>query len=53
VIYEDTDLLFYNGIAVVSDDLEKLMVLKKLLESDLFISTLKTPQKIIPPVIFL
>ncbi len=45
VISEDTDLLFYNGIAVVSEDLEKLMVLKKLLESDLFYFYIKNTTK--------
>lgn len=36
VICKDLDLLFYNGIAIVSDDLEKLKVIKKIMESDLF-----------------
>jgi adenine-specific DNA-methyltransferase len=45
VISEDNDLLFYNGIAVVSDDLEKLKVLKKLLESDVFYFYIKNTTK--------
>ncbi len=45
VISENSDLLFYNGIAVVSEDLEKLMVLKKLLESDLFYFYIKNTTK--------
>ena len=45
VISEDTDLLFYNGIAVVSEDLEKLIVLKKILESDLFYFYIKNTTK--------
>jgi methylase of polypeptide subunit release factors len=45
VISEDTDLLFYNGIAVVSEDLQKLLVLKKLLESDLFYFYIKNTTK--------
>ncbi len=36
VISQDTDLLFYNGIAVTSNDLEELILLKKLMETDLF-----------------
>ena len=36
VICEEQDLLFYNGIALVTQDLEELHVIKKLLESDLF-----------------
>jgi len=45
VISEDPDLLFYNGIAVVSDDLQKLLVLKKLLESELFYFYIKNTTK--------
>lgn len=45
VISEDPDLLFYNGIAVVSEDLKKLLVLKKLLESELFYFYIKNTTK--------
>lgn len=36
VICEDKDLLFYNGIAVISDELADLSTAKKILESDIF-----------------
>ncbi|MCW1961426.1 class I SAM-dependent DNA methyltransferase [Chryseobacterium viscerum] len=36
IINLDKDLLFYNGIAVISDSKEELMILKKILESDIF-----------------
>lgn len=36
VLSTDKNLLFYNGIAVVSDDLDELAYLKKILESDIF-----------------
>jgi adenine-specific DNA-methyltransferase len=36
VLCTDKDLLFYNGIAIISDDLDELRVIKKLMESDLF-----------------
>lgn len=36
VISEDKDLLFYNGYAVVCDNLQKLKVLQKILRSDVF-----------------
>ena len=36
----DADLLLYNGIAFVSDDLEKLQVLKSILDSNVFWSYL-------------
>lgn len=36
VICEEMDLLFYNGIAIISDNLQKLKIIKKLLESNLF-----------------
>ena len=35
-ICADRDLLFYNGIAIVSDDLQELRLIKKILESNLF-----------------
>lgn len=36
IISNDEDLLFYNGIAVVSEDEQELKFLKKLMSSDLF-----------------
>lgn len=36
VICEEQDLLFYNGIALISNNLRELIVIKKVLESDLF-----------------
>lgn len=36
VISEDKDLLFYNGYAVVCDNLQKLKVLQKILRSEVF-----------------
>lgn len=40
VLKDDADLMLYNGVAFVSDDLEKLQVLKSVLDSDLFWSYL-------------
>lgn len=36
VLQDDANLMLYNGIAFVSDDIEKLQILKCILESDLF-----------------
>lgn len=36
VLRDDADLMLYNGIAFVSDDLEKLHVLESILDSDVF-----------------
>lgn len=36
VLRDDADMMLYNGIAFVSDDIEKLKVLKNILESDIF-----------------
>ena len=36
VISENKDLLFYNGYALVSDDLRKLQVAQKVLQSNIF-----------------
>ncbi|RKE52379.1 HsdM family class I SAM-dependent methyltransferase [Sphingobacterium detergens] len=36
IISDDLDLLFYNGIAIISDDLQELKFLKVILESDIF-----------------
>lgn len=45
VISRDPELLFYNGIAVVSDSLQKLIELKSLLESDIFFKYIKSTTK--------
>ncbi|QDW27500.1 N-6 DNA methylase [Pedobacter sp. KBS0701] len=45
VICEDMDLLFYNGIAIVSDDLDKLRIIKRLMESDVFFKYIKNTTK--------
>jgi len=45
VICMDLDLLFYNGIAIVSNDLEKLQLIKKVLESRLFNRYIKNTAK--------
>lgn len=36
VLRDDEDLMLYNGIAFVSDELEKLQVLESILDSDVF-----------------
>lgn len=36
VITEDRDLLFYNGLAAFSDDINELRILKSILETDIF-----------------
>jgi len=36
VISEDRDLLFYNGLAAFSDDIDELRILKSVLETDIF-----------------
>lgn len=36
VLCDDKDLLLYNGIAFVSEDVEKLKILKKIIESHIF-----------------
>ena len=36
VLRDDADMMLYNGIAFVSDDFEKLKVLKSILDSDIF-----------------
>lgn len=45
VLCEEMDLLFYNGIALVSDDLEELRFIKKILESDIFLKYIKNTTK--------
>ena len=44
-ICEDEDLLFYNGIAIVSEDLEELLLIKKILESRIFTKYIKNTTK--------
>lgn len=45
VLCEEKDLLFYNGIALISDDLEELHFIKKILESELFFKYIKNTTK--------
>ena len=45
VLSQNLDLLFYNGIAIVSDNEQDLMVLKRILESDLFYKYIKNTTK--------
>lgn len=45
VISRDRDLLFYNGIAVISESLKELKELKSLLESDIFFNYIKSTTK--------
>ena len=36
IIVEDSNLLLYNGMAFVGDDMRKMKILQKILESDIF-----------------
>jgi adenine-specific DNA-methyltransferase len=45
VICDDQELLFYNGIAVVSNDLQELELLKRILESEIFYQYIKNTTK--------
>ncbi|ULT25756.1 hypothetical protein KUH03_01795 [Sphingobacterium sp. E70] len=45
IICEDKDLLFYNGIAIVSENLEDLQIIKKILESNIFLKYIKNTTK--------
>lgn len=45
VISKDKSLLFYNGIAVISNDLEELVCLKKILSSEIFYEYIKATTK--------
>lgn len=45
VLREDANILFYNGQAFISDDVNKLLVVKKVLESDIFWSYIKATSK--------
>ena len=45
VISEDKGLLFYNGIAVISDDMEELQTIKNILESDIFFKYIRHTTK--------
>jgi hypothetical protein len=39
------DLLFYNGIAIVSNKLEELLLIKRILESDIFFRYIRSTTK--------
>lgn len=45
VICEEQDLLFYNGIAIVSNDLDKLVLIKRIMETDMFFNYIKNTTK--------
>lgn len=45
VLCEEMDLLFYNGMAIVSNNLEDLRVIKKIMESDLFFKYISSTTK--------
>lgn len=45
VLCEDRDLLFYNGIAIISNNLQELVLIKKIMESDLFYKYIKNTTK--------
>ncbi|RZJ50485.1 MAG: hypothetical protein EOO19_03115 [Chryseobacterium sp.] len=45
VLCKERDLLFYNGIAIVSNDLQELLVIKKIMESELFYKYIKNTTK--------
>jgi adenine-specific DNA-methyltransferase len=45
VVCSELDLLFYNGIAIISENLEDLLVIKKLMESKLFYKYIKNSTK--------
>ncbi|WP_442589688.1 HsdM family class I SAM-dependent methyltransferase [Pedobacter sp. AW31-3R] len=45
VICDQLDLLFYNGIAVISNDRRELELLKRILESELFYNYIKSTTK--------
>ncbi|MFA6084635.1 class I SAM-dependent DNA methyltransferase [Mucilaginibacter sp.] len=45
VLCEEMDLLFYNGMAIVSNSLEDLLVIKKIMESDLFFKYISNTTK--------
>jgi len=45
VLCNELDLLFYNGIAIVSENLDHLLIIKKLMESKLFFKYIKNTTK--------
>lgn len=45
VICRERDLLFYNGIAIVSNDINELILIKKIMESELFYTYIKNTTK--------
>ena len=44
-ISENLELLFYNGIAIIGDDLREIKVLKRILESEIFFFYIKNTTK--------
>lgn len=45
VICEDQDLLFYNGMAIISHDLNELKLIKQLMETNLFFDYIRNTTK--------
>ena len=45
VLRDDADLMLYNGLAFVNDDLRRLKILKEIIESELFWEYVKTNGK--------
>lgn len=45
LIWEDSNLMLYNGMAFVSDEMRQLKILKAIIESDLFWEYIKTNGK--------
>lgn len=45
VICKDKDLLFYNGMAIISGELEELKVIKEIMETDLFFNYIRNTTK--------
>ncbi len=45
IISEDKELLFYNGIAIISNNIEELEIAKKILESDIFFNYIRLTTK--------
>ncbi|AKD54942.1 hypothetical protein SD10_08540 [Spirosoma radiotolerans] len=45
VLCEDQNMLFYNGLAIVSENLEDLILIKKILESEIFFKYIRSTTK--------
>jgi adenine-specific DNA-methyltransferase len=45
IISEDKELLFYNGIAIISNNIEELEIAKRILESDIFFNYIRLTTK--------